>query len=144
MPSPRPELRLSCAECRRRLGKQAAVYLVDAEWQRRVRATSRRRMPGRIICNACMQAHAMDSPCRTPGGVYVDGHLPVEAPGRTDIDLWSHILSNPTQQAAVMLDPASGVVQGARAWVEHVVAEPRLNEEVRARMLDALAAPPSR
>ena len=121
----RPKFRLTCGACRRQIALAADVYLVDHEWERRYP----RKMSGRIICLRC--SNEQQDRCTLPSGAFIDGHVRVEIPGRTDIDLVSHLLRRATQRAAVMRDPVSGVAQGAREWVLVVLTDERLDPSLR-------------
>lgn len=128
----RPIFHLTCGSCRRRIGQSADVYLVDEEWERRFAG----HMSGRIVCLRCANAH--QESCELADGSYVPGHVRVPIPGRTDFDLWSHLLRCSTQRAAVLSDPASGLRQGAEAYLLSLLADPRLSGEVRERVEHAL------
>jgi hypothetical protein len=93
-------------------------------------------MTGSIICVKCAQE--TESRCKLPDGTYVRGHRPAEHHGREDRDLSDHWISRATQRAAVVLDPLSGIQQGARHYLEAIAADSRYEPLLRQDVIDAL------
>lgn len=112
-----------CALCRRKIGKQADVYLVDDEWLRRCSA-----MIGHIVCNPCSLEDQW-------GLCDADGRMPVghiEPPRQRSIcDSWTHLHYPATQKGAIMIDPSSAVRQGARDQVEALLSRPKISPQIR-------------
>lgn len=121
--------RLTCCHCRKTIGTTADVYRMDGEWARRFP-----RDRGRIACTRC----AMDTDWGTcdENGTFPPEHITPAHPTGV-CDAWSHG-SPATQRAAIMLDPHSGVLQGARAYVEVLAGRKGLSADLRPGVKSAL------
>ncbi|WP_265443754.1 hypothetical protein [Flexivirga meconopsidis] len=146
MTKKRPAPRIRCAECQKVIGTTADAHRVDDEWLRRVLADTGTTMSGHIVCKRCRDRH-IDKPCCDigehvrPSGLdddalraaslkYVPGHLFTQL-GRIDMDMATHYIGPATQRAAVILDPVSGIEQGARPSLEAIAADPQYEPRLR-------------
>ncbi|MFF8960846.1 hypothetical protein [Streptomyces sp. NPDC014894] len=117
--------RIRCCLCVRNIPLAGDAHLLDAEWHRRYPE-----MTGTIACDPC--ATRTPWTC-TRRGVFVDGHIPSPNEG-PDIDAWSHILRSGTHRAMVLINPRSGLLQGAEPYLRDVTARRGTPPENAARL----------
>lgn len=75
--------------------------------------------------------------CKDQDGNFPPEHIAAARPTGV-CDAWSHGFQA-TQHAAIMPSPTSGVLQGARTYVEALSQREGLSEEVRRAVTEALA-----
>ncbi|MFC5828083.1 hypothetical protein [Nonomuraea insulae] len=122
----------------------ADAYDLDQEWQRRFPA-----MNGTIACPCALKVSWQ---CHEPGGGYVEGHLPAvnstgePKPSRRDFDAWCHIGAPGTHVARVLMNPRSGLIQGAEEYLRYTAqrrgVDPVVAERLQAVLKEWDAAKP--
>jgi hypothetical protein len=129
-----PQFRIACSLCGKPIPLTSDVYALDEEWQRRFP-----RMVGTLACRRCaLDRHQWK--CENLDGTYVPGHRPAaHGDEQRDFDAWSHITGEGTHRAMVVLHPWSGLLQGADAYLRHLVQRSGVDPTVAGRLRNVLA-----
>lgn len=99
-------------------------------------------MNGTLACGCALK---ISWQCHSPGGGYVEGHIPAvdrtgePKPSNRDFDAWSHIGPPGTQVARVLINPWSGLLQGAEEYLRYTAQRRGVDPAVAQTLRTVLA-----
>jgi len=120
MAARRPDFRITCALCRKPIPRNSDILALDAEWRRRYPD-----LIGNLACE-CAYENRWYWSCELDGGKYEPHHIP--AKNGPCIDAISHIEARGTHKGMVQGYPASGMLQGAQAYLRAVATHPKAQQ----------------